>query len=178
MTADIRAGRQVGLFASYLPPFYPARTRCPSSLLAIRLFLQNYSSIPLPGFSPICIPSLYYIEIPEDKSLEEYLCTKDGCARFTAAAIKEAEDKLNRYNAGLPPEKKEIMDNLNREEKDALSVAVYKRGPEAVKKSLDEQLDIMVDKKGKQKYIHVLGLCCTNCVMQWCVRGVIASLAL
>ena len=62
----------------------------------------------------------------------------------------------NYVTAGLPPEKKEIMDSLNKEEKDALSVAVYKRGPEAVKEKLDEQLDVMVDKKGKQKYIHVL----------------------
>jgi len=98
----------------------------------------------------------YGIDIPEDTDLEDYLCTDEGCARFTAAAIKEAEEELNRYNAGLSPERKEIMASLNKEDKDALSVAVYKRGPEAVKEKLDEQLDVMVDKKGKQKYIHVL----------------------
>jgi len=98
----------------------------------------------------------YGIDIPEDTDLEDYLCTDEGCARFTAAAIKEAEEELNRYNAGLSPERKEIMASLNKEDKDALSVAVYKRGPEAVKENIDGQLDIMVEKRSKQKYIHVL----------------------
>ncbi|MBN2289031.1 MAG: hypothetical protein JXQ83_06825, partial [Candidatus Glassbacteria bacterium] len=72
----------------------------------------------------------YNIDIPQDKSLEEYLTTDEGCTRFTAAAIKEAEEELAGYSTGLPPEKKEIMGSLSKEEKDALSVAVYKRGPE------------------------------------------------
>jgi len=70
--------------------------------------------------------------------LDEYIRTEDGCARFTAAAIKEAEEELDKYTAGLPPEKKEIMDSLNREEKDALAVAIYKRGPEDIKEKLEE----------------------------------------
>jgi cytosine/adenosine deaminase-related metal-dependent hydrolase len=74
----------------------------------------------------------------------------------TSAAIKEAEEELDKYTAGLPPEKKEIMDSLNREEKDALAVAIYKRGPEAVKENLDEQLDKMAVKRSRQKYVHVL----------------------
>ncbi|MFC1614507.1 hypothetical protein ACFL5K_04350, partial [Gemmatimonadota bacterium] len=52
--------------------------------------------------------------------------------------------------------KKEIMDSLNKDEKDALAVAIYKRGPEAIKENLDEQLDNMAAKRSKQKYIHVL----------------------
>jgi hypothetical protein len=98
----------------------------------------------------------YDIDIPPGTSLEDYLCTDEGCARFTSAAIKEAEEELDKYTAGLPPEKKEIMDSLNREEKDALAVAIYKRGPEAVKENLDEQLDKMAVKRSRQKYVHVL----------------------
>ncbi len=45
------------------------------------------------------LKSRYNILIPANNSLEDYLCTEDGCARFTAAAIREAHDNLSDYIA-------------------------------------------------------------------------------
>ena len=83
------------------------------------------------------------------------MCTDEGCARFTAAAIKEAEEGLDNYIEDLSADKKEIMDDLNKDEKDALLVTTYKRGPERVREDLDEQLDNMLEKRSRQKYIHI-----------------------
>ena len=97
----------------------------------------------------------YNIEIPEGLNREQYIVTDEGCAKFTAAAIKEAEEIFEEYKAQLPIEKKEILDRINKEEKDALAVAIYKRGHEAILENLDNQLEIITQKPNKQKYVHV-----------------------
>ena len=55
------------------------------------------------------------------------------------------------YIDDLSPEKKEIIDDLNKDEKDALLITAYKRGPERVREDLDEQLDNMLEKRSRQK---------------------------
>ena len=95
----------------------------------------------------------YNIPIPEGKSIERYLTTDEGCAVFSAAAIKEAEEALESYKNSLPAEKKEKLDRLNEDEKDALSVAIFKRGQEDVFENLDNQLEVMTQNHSKQKYV-------------------------
>ena len=71
------------------------------------------------------------------------------------AAIKEATENLENYKNNLPLEKKEIMDRLNKDEKDALTVAIFKRGQDDVFENLDNQLEVMTQKRSKQRYVHV-----------------------
>ena len=105
------------------------------------------------------------------------MCTDEGCARFTAAAIKEAEEGLDNYIEDLSADKKEIMDDLNKDEKDALLVTTNKRGPEEQQKRLDRQLDIMLEKRIKQKYIQrvLINRVISSCRLTICPANLIIA---
>lgn len=97
----------------------------------------------------------YSIAIPQNMALEDYLCTDKGCVRFTAAAIREAQDCLADYVNRLPSEMRKVFENLNKEEKDALLVTFFKRGLEKENKSLEVQLERMSESSKKQKYLYI-----------------------
>jgi len=49
----------------------------------------------------------------------------------------------------------DIFKNLNREEMDALLVTIYKRGIEKALESLNNQLDGMLKKRNRQRYLYL-----------------------
>lgn len=97
----------------------------------------------------------YSIVIPDKMALKDYLCTDKGCAMFTAAAIREAQDCLLYYVNRLPSVKRKIFESLNTEEQDALLVTFFKRGLEKETESLDEQLENLTRTGKKQRYLYI-----------------------
>jgi len=101
------------------------------------------------------LQKLYHIDVPRDMYLGDYICSDKGCARFTAAAIREAQDCLADYVNRLPAEMRKVFDRLNEDEKDALLVTFFKRGLEKEIESLDMQFRRIIQKGSKQRYLYL-----------------------
>jgi hypothetical protein len=97
----------------------------------------------------------YHINTPTDMYLGDYICTEKGCIRFTAAAIREAQDCLADYVNRLPAEMGKVFESLNADEKDALLVTFFKRGLDKEIESLNDQLERIAQKGSKQRYLYL-----------------------
>jgi len=117
--------------------------------------LNDYGLSNIDYYTAARLQIKYDIDIPARMDLDEYLCTNEGCARFTAAAIREAQDFLHSCCSSLSAAQKSVMDALNKDEMDALLVTVYKRGPESVRNMLDRQIENMLKPRNRQRYLYI-----------------------
>lgn len=118
-------------------------------------FANDYGLSNIDYHTAARVQKKYSIDIPLHMKLDEYLCTEEGCVKFTAAAIREAQDELGAFTANLSGDERAIMDNLNQDEKDALLVTIYKRGMEKFRLNLEKQLKKILEGKSAQRYLFI-----------------------